>query len=202
MTPETQRGGTVRTRVATIITEVFSPVILAVLLVVAVGVVYGTPPVSGLAWGLVAAVFVGAIPYAFLLLGIRRGRWAGRHIPLREERTVPLVFAGASALIGIVLMAVGGAPQQLVALVIAGVAGLVVTVVITLRWKMSIHTGVAGGTATVLMLVFGGPAIVAWPVVAAIGWSRLELRDHTLAQVVVGAAVGALIAGSVYSALR
>jgi hypothetical protein len=45
--------------------------------------------------------------------------------------------------VGIALLIAGGAPCQLVALVVAGVVGLGVTVSITLRWEMSIHTGVA-----------------------------------------------------------
>lgn len=184
------------------ITEVFAPVVLAVGVVLVVGAASGPSPLSGLVWGLVAAFFVGAVPYAFLLHGVRRGRWTDRHVSVREQRIVPLSFALGSVILGVGVLAVGRAPQELVALVAAGLVGLGVSIAITRHWKMSIHTGVASGTATILLLVFGASMLATWPVVIAVAWSRVELRDHTVAQVVVGGLIGAVIAGVVFSALR
>lgn len=185
------------------LTELLSPVILVVGLLLIVGAASGGPSVrSGLAWGLLAALFVGVVPYAFLVLGVRRGRWTDRHVGVREQRIVPLVFAATSSLVGLALIAALGAPRQLVALVVAGLIGLGVSLAITRAWKISIHTAVAAGTATVLTLVFGAWLMLGWPLVAALGWSRWELRDHTLAQVLVGAVIGSLVAGVVFAALR
>jgi membrane-associated phospholipid phosphatase len=41
---------------------------------------------------------------------------------------------------------------------------------------------------------FHGWPLLAAPVVALIGWARVRLNDHTIAQVVAGAAFGAAIA--------
>lgn len=191
-----------RAAAARTITEVFAPVVLTIGVVLVVGAASGPGPLSGLAWGLIAALFVGAVPYAFLVHGVRRGRWTDRHVSVREQRIVPLSFAAASAIVGIGVLVVGGAPRQLVALVLAGLVGLGVSLAITRHWKMSIHTGVASGAATILVLVFGPSMLATWPVVIAVAWSRVELRDHSLSQVVVGAVVGAVIAGVVFSAVR
>jgi membrane-associated phospholipid phosphatase len=43
--------------------------------------------------------------------------------------------------------------------------------------------------------------LVTAPLVVLVGWSRVRLADHTPAQVVVGAMVGATVAGGVFSAL-
>ena len=67
---------------------------------------------------------------------------------------------------------------------------------------MSIHTAVAAGALVILVLVYGWPLVVTAPLVAAVGWSRVALKDHTVAQVVVGALVGAAVAGGVFAALR
>jgi membrane-associated phospholipid phosphatase len=53
-----------------------------------------------------------------------------------------------------------------------------------------------------LSLVYGPVLLAAVPVVAAVGWSRVELKDHTWSQVSVGAVIGALVAGGVFAALR
>jgi membrane-associated phospholipid phosphatase len=80
--------------------------------------------------------------------------------------------------------------------------GLVLSLAVTAWWQISLHNSVAGGTVTVLALAFG-PVVLAVSVVgaAAIGWSRLVLRAHTVAQVVAGTALGAA-SGLVFALLR
>lgn len=60
----------------------------------------------------------------------------------------------------------------------------------------------AGGTAVILVLVFGPALLLVWPLVAVVGWSRIQFDDHTAAQVAAGAGMGALVAWSVFSLLR
>ncbi|MEK8142367.1 hypothetical protein NKH18_07295 [Streptomyces sp. M10(2022)] len=56
--------------------------------------------------------------------------------------------------------------------------------------------------ATILTLTFG-PALAALAlVVAAIGWSRVQLRDHTVAQTIVGALLGGVAAAVTFGLLR
>jgi hypothetical protein len=58
----------------------------------------------------------------------------------------------------------------------------------------------AGGL--ILTIALGPVLMVTYPLLAAIGWARVQLRDHTVAQVVVGAPVGALSAGLTYILVR
>jgi membrane-associated phospholipid phosphatase len=72
------------------------------------------------------------------------------------------------------------------------VSGAVTALAITLVWKISLHAGVAASAAVCAGMLFGwwfAPVSVA--LVAAVAWSRVHLKDHTLAQVVVGSIVGA-----------
>jgi membrane-associated phospholipid phosphatase len=71
--------------------------------------------------------------------------------------------------------------------------GGVVVLLITLRWKISIHAGSAAGSATVLALLYGAWALPLLLGVAVIGWSRVVLGKHSWAQVVAGALVSGLI---------
>lgn len=179
-------------RTARIVTELTSPTVLAPALLVAVAVkIQLNERHQALLWGLVAAVFVGAVPLVFLKLGVRRGRWADHHVSERASRAAPLVFAGCSVAVGIGLLLAGHAPHAITALVIAMLVGLITVLVISQWWKVSIHSAVAGGTAIILAVVFGVPGIVIGVLVAlAAGSSRLVSRDHTVAQVIVGLAVG------------
>ena len=51
-----------------------------------------------------------------------------------------------------------------------------------------------------LKLSFSAKVLV--PVVAAVGWARVILRDHTPAQSAAGCILGATVAAAVFSALR
>lgn len=188
------------TRVARWVTEVTAPAVLVTGLTVVIGW-HGAGGVRGLAWGLLATVFAAVIPFAYVLSGVRRGRFTDHHVGRREQRRVPLLFGLVSAAAGLALLAALGAPRPVLALVATGVVGLVVAVSVSHWWKMSIHSAVAAGTLVVLVLTFGPRLLPAVPLLGVVGWSRVRLRDHTVAQVVAGGLVGALVAGLVFAAL-
>ncbi|MEV4342900.1 phosphoesterase PA-phosphatase [Actinoplanes sp. NPDC049596] len=177
---------------ARLITEIFAPAVLVTVLLLVVGRWWGVP----------AAVFTAGIPMAYVFRGVRRGDWADHHIPERAHRKAPLLFGVGSVAVGLTALILLGAPRSLLALMIAGVAGLVVFGAVTAFWKMSIHAGVAAGTVAVLVVVYGPWALLGALLLPLIGWSRVRLTAHTPAQVVAGTVVGALIAGTVFPALR
>ncbi|MFY1587603.1 phosphatase PAP2 family protein [Micromonospora sp. WMMD734] len=177
-----------------------APAVLVTGLTVVIGW-HGAGGVRGLAWGLLATVFAAGIPFVYVLRGVRRGRLTDHHIGRREQRRVPLLFGLVSAAAGLALLAALGAPRPVLALVATGVVGLVVAVSVSHLWKMSIHSAVAAGTLVVLVLTFGPRLLPAVALLGLVGWSRVRLRDHTVAQVVAGGLVGALVAGLVFAAL-
>jgi len=187
---------------ARLLTSIFAPAHLVIGLLLLVGAASRPSAVRGLAWGVLAALLIGVAPYAWVLLAVRRGRFASRHIPERAQRLLPLGVAAGCAAASVAVMAILGAPRQLIALLLAMLAGLAVTAAITTRWKISLHTAVAGGTATILIIVFGLALLSTAVLVVGIGWSRVHARDHTIAQVILGGLLGATIAAAVFIPLR
>ena len=190
------------TRVARWLTEMFAPAVLVAVLPLVIGVHAGRSVGSGLAWGLFASLFVGVIPYGIILYGVLRGRLSDRHIGVREQRTKPLALGLVSVLVGIVLLVALEAPRELTALVVAMFVGGLVATVINHFWKLSVHASVAAGTTLVLLLSFGPALLATAVVVAAVGWSRVRLGDHTPWQVVAGTVIGAIVSGVVFGLLR
>jgi membrane-associated phospholipid phosphatase len=184
------------------VTEVLAPApIVAVLPLIVAW--YSTPTaVMAIAWGLTASLFASVLPFTVILVGVRRGRFTDHHVGVRQQRALPMLMGIASVLIGLGLLVVFRAPRQLVALVAAMTVGLSVSLLVTLWWKVSVHTAVAAGAAVVLVLVFGPALLAVWPLVGLIGWSRVTLGDHTPAQVVVGALLGAVVAATSFPLLR
>lgn len=184
-------------RLARLVTSVTSPTNLALALLVAVAW-HSAGHASGAAWGAVAGAFASLLPLAFILVGVRRGRWRNRHVPNRTQRLLPLLVAAASVGAGLAVLILGHAPQPLVALLGAMLTGLAVVLAVTTVWKISIHTAVASGTCVVIAIVFSAWwLLAALPLLALVGWSRVRLGDHNPAQVLGGAAAGAVAASVV-----
>jgi membrane-associated phospholipid phosphatase len=191
-----------RLRVARLVGELLSPPpILAVLALVVAWDSSPTPAMAVL-WGGIAAVSVSVLPYALILRGVRRGRLSDRNISLREQRIRFAAVAITSILTGLAVLAVFDAPAELVALQASIAVGVACGWVITLWWKISVHAAIAAGAATVLVVVFGSALLAVWPLVAVIAWSRVQVGDHTPAQVLAGVALGVVVNATVFPLLR
>jgi len=189
-------------RLARVVTEVLSPAVVAVALPLAVAWhATGYDALATAGWGVVVAIFFCVLPMAFLVRGARRGRWEGHWVRDRAHRTVPLLVCLASALAGMAVMLIGGAPRELVALAWAMIITLAACLVITRWWKVSVHATVAGGAVAMLAVVYGPWLLALALLVALVCWARVAIEDHTAAQVVVGAALGPAVGGAVFLVL-
>jgi membrane-associated phospholipid phosphatase len=77
-----------------------------------------------------------------------------------------------------------------------------VATVINHFWKLSVHASVAAGSTVVLVLAFGPLLLATAVLAAAVGWSRVRLRDHTTWQVVAGTVIGAVVTSLVFAFLK
>ncbi|WP_405624842.1 hypothetical protein OG933_01085 [Streptomyces sp. NBC_00016] len=157
---------------------------------------------KGFGWGLLAAVFTSVLPSVILRQGERRSYWSDRHVRQRQERLVAGPVVLASVVTGTGLLYGLEATRDVRALVAAMLAVLLVLLAITFLWKVSVHSAVAAGALAVLASLYGPWWALSAPLVALIGWSRVRLRCHTIAQVAVGACVGAAVSNAAFDLLR
>jgi hypothetical protein len=171
------------------------------LIVTVVGVGWHADGLAGVGWGLLAALFTAVLPTVFISYGVRRGRWDDRNVGARRPRLIVLAFIAASVAAGLIVLAAAGAPRLLtgyLCFMLASVAGLVL---VTMVWKISIHCAVASGSVAILAFTYGPLALTGYLLVALLGWSRVTVGDHTVAQVVAGCVLGAGAAALAYAAL-
>lgn len=190
-------------RVARVVTEVLSPAVIVVALPLAVawhGTGYRLGPTLG--WGLLVAVFYSVIPMVIMVRGARRGRWDGHWVRERERRMVPFLLCLVSTVVGLAIMLLGGAPRAVIALSWSMIATLLVVLVITRWWKVSVHATVAGGAIATVVLLYGPWYLLLVAGLVLVCWSRVAVTDHTVAQVVVGALLGPVVGGVVFLALN
>nr|WP_315656956.1 hypothetical protein [Amycolatopsis sp. PS_44_ISF1] len=143
-------------------------------------------------WGLVVGVTGSLIPMAVIVRGAKRGKWDGHHVTDRAGRLVPFATCIGSLALGFLVLIFGHAPPEMIALAAAELVCLVAALAITfaLEFKISMHAIVAAGATVMLMKVYSPWLAVLFLAVAWVCWSRVELKDHTTAQVTTGAAAG------------
>jgi membrane-associated phospholipid phosphatase len=190
-----------RLRVARLVGEVLSPPPILVVLALVVAWDSSPTPAMAVVWGAIGAGFASVLPYALILRGVRRGRLSDKNISLREQRIRFGVVAIASILTGLAVLVAFDAPAEMVALLASIAVGVACGWVVTLWWKISVHAAIAAGAATVLTLVFGPALLAAWPLVVLIAWSRVQVGDHTPAQVLAGVALGVVVNATVFALL-
>ncbi|MBV9379712.1 MAG: hypothetical protein JOY82_08465 [Streptosporangiaceae bacterium] len=156
---------------------------------------------AGTGWGVLAALFAGVLPTLFIRYGIRHGRWEDRNVGAKRARLIVLGFITASVAAGLALLVLLGAPHKLSGYVACMLASVAVLAAITAVWKISIHCAVASGSVAILALTFGTYVLPGYALVALLGWSRVTLRDHTIAQVAGGTVLGAAAAVLTYAVI-
>ncbi len=129
--------------------------------------------------------------YIFFLKG--QGLVDSIDITIREQRINPLRMAVVSYFIGFLLLKTAGASSLAQGLMFCYATNTLLIVLITNWWKVSVHTTAISGPLVVMAYQFGNVISPFFGLIPLVGVSRLILKRHTVAQVLVGAAIGVLM---------
>ncbi|GAA3269388.1 hypothetical protein AAU01_23660 [Paenarthrobacter aurescens] len=187
--------------VARVLTEVFQPpVVVLVLLLISPATEPGFP---GTIWfGMLAALFVCVLPLAYVLVMVKLGRITDHHVSDRRQRPALLLMTLGSVLVGLLVLHLLNGPAGVAVMIIALIGGIGVLAVVSAFWKMSGHASALSAAVVITILMFGPAWLPLLLLVPAVGWSRLVLRAHTLAQVIVGSLFGAVVIAGLWWLLR
>jgi hypothetical protein len=159
---------------------------------------------SATAW-LWAALLFGIVvspPLLYVAWLLKRGEIADFHLRVREQRVKPFLATLACAGAGCAALAIGGAPDLMLAVALAGWLQAALLYAITLRWKVSTHCAAAAALAVVAIAVAGALGMAMALAVPIVAWSRMRLNRHDLSQTVVGSALGAAATAAALLALN
>lgn len=115
----------------------------------------------------------------------------------RKERIAPAISTIVYFALGYYLIKKGALPPVLYSLYLGAVFSAVAGLLVTFRWKISLHAAGMGGIVGGLYGLFKVHEFVHWPLLVVlilitglVMSARLELKVHTPAQVYAGAAMG------------
>jgi membrane-associated phospholipid phosphatase len=175
-------------------------VVVTLVLLISPVIEPGFPGTIG--YGALAALFVCVLPLILLLLLVRLGKVTDHHVSNRRQRAPVLIMALGSVAAGLVVLAAIHAPRSVVVMVLAIVAGIIVLAAVSPFWKISGHAAAITSSAVIAVLMLGPAWLPLVLLVPAVGWSRVVLRAHTLAQVVAGSLFGGLVMAGLWWLLR
>ena len=180
-------------RFAQHISNILAPITISLPLVASVAFYRARDLATALLYALVTLFFLSLAPAIYVLIGVRQGKISDLEITNRSERAGPFLFSILSTIIGLFILLFTNAPKNLETLLfLTGVSGIIMTVT-TLWWKISIHASSLAGAATVLTILYGFVMLPTYLLVILVGWSRVVLRRHTVAQVIAGSLLSIIL---------
>jgi membrane-associated phospholipid phosphatase len=187
---------------ARLATSLLAPAPVASVLLLAVAWRRAQTLPDALPLGLFAIMCAVVVPTLYVEHGVRVQRFSDRCLTRREQRLLPLAVGITASLTGLVILALDNAPRDLLVLVGTMVVVLALSLVVTSVWKISLHTTVLAGAGVIAALHFGGVWLVLMGLLLPlVGWARISLREHTPAQAIGGAVLGATAVSAVYGLL-
>ena len=194
----TDSGVVLRKRIANLTSNILNPFLVSLVLILLISFQSTSGVFDAVKWSLIM-IAVGILPvFLVIVYLVRHQRIEGSFIDIRKQRTGMYLLAGGCTIVSYIALHFMGAPPMLMATSAAGLSAVVIFMGINLWWKISLHTAFVAASVTMLVILYGPIAVVSIVLVPLIGWSRIELKHHSIAQVIAGAFLSALIVGGVF----
>jgi membrane-associated phospholipid phosphatase len=173
-------------RAAFLVSHVFNPAIVAAftfLTLLYAEDIASAPLVA------ICLTFGTLIPLGIIYLLSRRGLISDFFVSEREERAKPFAGAIVSYVVGSFMLMLVRAPTIVTALMLCYAGNTFIMMLITHRWKISVHASGIAGPATALAVSLGAWASIFFVLLVPVGWSRIKMGAHTPTQLLAGALV-------------
>jgi len=147
---------------------------------------------AGFVHALASIVFSSVLPVANIIFFAKRER-VDYNIPERSTRLKPFVFAIACYVLGFLALLLLKAPVLMTCMMVAYVINTSAMFLITLFWKISIHTAGVTGPITYLVYALGWQWSFLYLLVIPVGVVKLLMKQHSVSQLVAGAILSAVL---------
>jgi membrane-associated phospholipid phosphatase len=172
---------------AFIISAIFSPYITALVFIIIV-VYNSSQDISEfIPWMITFLLFSIIIPGVYVMWEVENGGISDLHISNKEERKIPFLIAGVSAIIGTIILFYMNAARPVIVMAVTYSINAVIVAIITQYWKISIHTALFSSVATVAFILYGPAYLWLYLILIPLIWSRVYRKRHTLLQATAGA---------------
>lgn len=137
----------------------------------------------------ISLVFASILPMAIIVFWAKKLN-TDSDISNRSDRYTPLIVGIISYFIGFLICFFLGLDNFLTCLLLCYSINTGVVLIITTKWKISVHTTGLSGPVGALILLLGPSGALFGILYPILIWSRVLLKKHTLAQAITGGVQG------------
>lgn len=183
---------------AFVISALFSPYVTALVFIVLVSYNYSQNLSQFLPWMMTFLLFAIIIPGFYVLWLLESHQIRDIHISDKNDRKIPFLVAGLSAVVGAILLYTLGAARQVTVIGVAYAINVAGIALITQVWKVSIHTALFSAIATTAVILFGLHLWWLYLFLIPLAWSRIHRRRHTIWQAVAGTLIAFVLTAATF----
>jgi hypothetical protein len=133
------------------------------------------------------------LPLILVVYMLKRGIISDFYANDRDERFIPFMATILSYTMGTVALMAVRAPEQITALMACYIVNGVVLLLITTKWKISIHASGIASPVTALVYLLGTRLMPLFLLFLPVAWARVELKAHDKKQVTAGAVISTVL---------
>ncbi len=174
---------------AFLISVAFSPYLVSVLFILIISFIYADSLREFLPWILINLFFIAIIPASYIFWLVEEKKVSDIHLSNHKDRKIPFLISAVSALVGVVVLYYYGVATPILAVTLAYALNATILFVITLFWKISIHSALFANLIFICIVLFGDkywPLFFLW---VPLAWARVHRKKHTPEQVLFGALI-------------
>ena len=134
----------------------------------------------------VALLFGFISPIALFVYYRKKGKIVDIDASKKEERTIPMSISLIYFIIGFIVLILYKVSIISLAFWFCYISNTFITILINKKWKISAHTMGASGPIAAVTFVFGAITLIFLAITFLVGWSRIQLKCHSLGQVIAG----------------
>ena len=173
-------------KLARIISTIFVPPSFTIIIFTLFAFILETESLKITITILVAYIFGFTAQIILFIFFRRKGKIVDLDASVKEERTTPFIISVGFYLIGLIILIIFKVHIISIALWFCYISNTLVTILINKHWKISAHAMGASGPLAAVAYVFGTIALFFSLLVFLVGWSRIHLKVHNIAQVSAG----------------
>src|SRR3990172_692141 len=183
---------------AFLISAFFSPYVTALVFIIIISYKYAENISQFLPWMITFLLFAVIVPgfYVFWLLEARQIRDV--HISDRNDRKIPFLLAGMSAIFGAILLFILDAARPVTVVGVVYAVNVIAVALITQFWKVSIHTALFSAVATISVILFGVHFWWLYLIIIPLAWARIHRQRHTIWQAVAGSLIAFVLTAATF----
>ena len=133
------------------------------------------------------------LPIGIVVAMLKKGVISDFYATNRRERFIPFLATITSYVMGAVALIIVNAPPPITALMACYLVNGIVLLVITFKWKISIHASGVTSPVTALVYLLGTRMLPLFMLFLPVAWARLELKAHDKKQITAGALLSTVL---------